>query len=184
MFARPDVPKRPAWLTPIQGGLRRLDGNDIAELEFFWQVYESRISYRSHGFEFTSRSIGGSYSHPLAEQPALIAIERATKIHRTLQRVPDLHRVVLFQVYGGTKRPVALGSMGDVASIVAYTPEVERLAAKLDVSPIEAIIQGLKGPESAVFVASMRNAGERLLCAAAESYRQAKRGEPCTSPRS
>lgn len=183
MFARPEPSTRPKWLHAVPGGARRPSVGEIAELEFYWGFFESRI-LRSPGLEYTSRSVGGSYDHPLAEQNIIIAMGRASKIFARLKRLSGLHLAVLFQVYGGQRRKTGLLAFGDVANIVGWTPEAKRLAARKGVPVDEALAEGLRGPEAAVFVASMRNAGERLLCAAAESYRQAKRGEPCTSPRS
>lgn len=146
--------------------------------------YEAAVGIKAAGLEHSGDSSKSSFDHPLAEERTLGAIRRARKVWRILGTMPDLHRVVLFQVYGGQRHRQEFATMGDVSGIVAYTPEAKRRAKKLALDPAEAIRQGLQGPESAVFVASMRNAGERLLCAASESYRAGKGPPRCMSPQS
>lgn len=182
MFEPRDKPARPSWMIPIDGGIRRLHGRDVADLTWFWHDYAPEIGLRAAGLEYSTSSSHGSYSHPLAEQEAIIAIGKARVTWAALSKMPDLHRTVLYRVYGDRTPWGEWGAFGDVAQIVTYTDFAKGLAEDNGTTPRQAILSGLRGPTSAAFIAKARQAAERLLCQASESYRTAKGPFPCASP--
>lgn len=149
-------------LKAIQGFKdKRLGQKDVADLEFYWNEYESEIGVKA--IDYSSVHVdGGEYvQDPLTE--TIYATERARRIRAKLASISAAHARILFRVYGYQNRFAPFGRLGDLAGIIEYTP----LGSGFTRDELEIHLQ------EADFERRIRMEAERLLWDASAAYRSA-----------
>lgn len=176
---------------------RRLNYDEVADLRFFWTEYECAVGLRAIDYSaLASLSSGyaqkyradedGYYVEDSHNEDTARATARGRRVRDRLERMAPWAARVLWRVYGPSQRVVTYGRFGDLSGIVEYTAHAAKLAGVNAGNSREARVRCgdhvrdcleaiLRVDERRIHESGLRQAAERLLWAACDEYRKAKR---------